>query len=174
MFIVGIVSGVLLSAVGLIYYTKKITQKFTRKQPQQSDKMSSVKERLKRVQEITQEQMDIQSYAERPQKNSLDGKYKNRSINEMERLDEEKQEILMSILRDGMDPSIGVIDDAGQVKSMKLSEYVAEYYGYNDAPIKNKQPEVRRDFSVIKGGKESAERDFDSDDDDSDSGNQTH
>lgn len=118
-------------------------------------KAESIDARMKRVKEITAEQVELASRADGPQKNSLDGKYKNGIIKEMKRLDEEKNTILKSILSDGHDPELTTIDEAGVVSRMKLSEYMA-YMGIKMDPPKSQQPKVEQigKFTVIRGGRD--------------------
>lgn len=118
-------------------------------------KAESIDARMKRVKEITAEQVELASRADGPQKNSLDGKYKNGIIKEMKRLDEEKNTILKSILSDGHDPELTTIDEAGVVSRMKLSEYMA-YMGIKMDPPKQKTTKVEQigKFTVIRGGRD--------------------
>lgn len=159
MFILGVVVGAIGIATIFMVYVGKIAKKYTTP-PKDKIKVDSVNARLRKVQEITNEQLNMQSYTERPQKNSLDGKHKNRTINEMKRLEEEKREILQSILDDGFDPSISAIDETGEVKSMKLSEYMMEYgFAEPKKPEKQEKSTVTRKFTVHKGGKDNFDDD---------------
>jgi hypothetical protein len=108
---------------------------------------------MKRVKEITGEQVDLARRADGPQKNSLDGKYKNGIIAQMKKLDEEKHEVLKSILADGHDPELTTMDETGVVTKMKLSEYMA-YLGISVTPKQKPQSKNVGKFTVYKGGKD--------------------
>lgn len=119
-----------------------------------ADRTASLQERMKRVKEITNEQLDLNRQVDGPQKNGLDGKHKNGLINKMKRLDEEKNDILRSILLDGYDPELTTMDTSGVVTYMKLSEYMA-LMGIKMEPKKPKSSTSRvGKFTVVKGGKD--------------------
>lgn len=154
------------SVIGIVYHLgSKSLEKKKAELKERVKKAESIESRMKRVKEITAEQVDLAQRADGPQKNSLDGKYKNGIIREMKRLDEEKNDILKSILTDGHDPELTTIDEAGVVSKMKLSEYMA-YMGIKMDPPKSQQPKVEQigKFTVIRGGL----------DDDGDGGETTH
>lgn len=115
----------------------------------------SVQERLSKVRELTSIQIKLSSQVEIPQKNSLDGKYKNGLSKEIKKIEEEKTEILRSILSDGYDPDVSALDEGGY-KTMKLSQFlgiaspVPQHQATN---IKAKKIQL----SVLKGGKLSEE-----------------
>jgi len=83
----------------------------------------SVRDRLRKAQELTKKQLDLFSVIDMPQKNSLDGKYKQQLNEEIRLLEEEKNELLGSILNDGFDPVITVVNEHSKNESMKLSAY---------------------------------------------------
>lgn len=113
----------------------------------------SVRDRLKRVKDITDDQLDMQSTVEGPQKNGLDGRYKNGLNREIKRMEEEKKEILSSILKDGFDPTVSVITGSG-VETMPLSEFMAQM-GMVDAKVASSKPEEKVvKLTIHKGGKE--------------------
>ena len=82
--------------------------------------------RMKRVKEITNEQLELYSASSGPQKNGLDGKYKNGLVGRIKELEEEKADILRSIIADGFDPDVTILDDDGQVVTKKLSEFMVD------------------------------------------------
>ncbi len=124
----------------------------------------SVEERMDRVRDITEEQLSLVAVVEGPQKNSLDGKFKNSIVSQMKALDEEKSAILRSILADGHDPELSAMDSSGVVQNMKLSEFMV-YMGITMDPVPSKATKSKAEqigkFTVIRGGK-------------GDSGNTTH
>lgn len=117
----------------------------------------SLEKRMKRVREITKEQVDLANRADGPQKNSLDGKYKNGLIGQIKKLEEERNDIMRSILKDGFDPELTTMDEIGVVTKMKLSEYMA-YMGIKmekPAPAKpTRTAEQIGKFTVIRGGRD--------------------
>jgi hypothetical protein len=126
-----------------------------------SASLESIRDRLIKASELTQIQSDLRSRAEQPSRNSLDSKYKNGLIGELNRLEQEKISILKSILADGHDPQITVISAGGEKQEMLLSAYVAEVQGIVGEPEKQPLPSedlapgVRRvgKFIVVQGGK---------------------
>ncbi len=123
-------------------------------------KASSVDERLTRVKEIVHEQLDLQSQAEGPQRNSMDGKYKNSMMRTIKSLEEEKHQILRSIITDGFDPKVTVMGPDGVVTDMNLSEFMAQSGIDVPPPTKgtNKEGATRSGkFMVYKGGKNDGE-----------------
>ena len=81
---------------------------------------------MTRVKAITKEQIELARQADGPQKNSLHGRYKNGIMGEIKRLEEERNDIMRSLLKDGHDPELTTIDEAGAVTRMKLSEYMTQ------------------------------------------------
>lgn len=117
---------------------------------------------MDKVRELTLEQLDLRGQLDQPQKNALHGKHKNGISARIKELEEEKLSLLRQVLASGYDPSIGTIDENGEIKKMKLSEYMAEYDLLDkevsdksktaEKPVKKENP-----FKVIEGGKSSEE-----------------
>ena len=125
-------------------------------------KKPSLDEKMMRIRQITEEQLSLMSKIENPQKNSLDGKYKNQLNSVVKDLEEEKNTLLKSVLDGGDDPEISTVDAMGVVTRMKLSDFMIES-GLISAPkLKSEVRKVGK-FIVIKGGK-----------DDSSGGNTSH
>lgn len=160
-FILGLILG-FVSTVGLVLYLgkKSLSKKLESKLDSLKDatkKIESVSDRMKKVKDIVNQQLDMQAQATMPQKNGLDGKYKNGLIREIKRLEEEKHEILKSILKDGFDPEITTIDEAGVVTSMKLSQFMADQgvvVQKEDKQIIKETPKQIGKFTVYKGGRD--------------------
>lgn len=149
-FLLGAIFGYAVSILHMLYLGFRAMNKTL-------EKTTSVSERMKRVKEITNEQLELSRQVDGPQKNGLDGKFKNNKISQMKALDEEKNNILRSIILDGNDPEITTVDTSGVVSKMKLSEYMA-YMGITMEPKKDKSPGVTAEkvgrFTVVKGGKD--------------------
>lgn len=147
-FILGMISGACLTVAATVLIGKRLLNKEPKKRPE------TVNERMKKVKELTQEQLDLQSGAQGPQKNALHGRYKNGLIGRIKELEEQKNDILRSILSDGFDPEITVMDGAGVVTTIKLSEFMAQNgitMPTKPAPTSTKQ--VGK-FTVHRGGKD--------------------
>lgn len=155
-FILGMVSGACLTIATTVVLGKRILDR--NKQEPATKKPESVNSRMKKVKEITQEQLSLQSGAQGPQKNALHGRYKNGLIGRIKELETEKNDILKSILADGFDPEITVMDEAGVVTNIKLSEFMAQ----NGITMPPKQEPVKPapsakqvgKFTVYRGGKD--------------------
>lgn len=126
---------------------------------------AKVKPRLDRAAEITREQAELMAQIDMPSKNSLHSKFKNGLVAEARKLEEEKSELLRSIIADGFDPQITVQLEGEGLRQMKLSEYLT-HQGYDVKPAtktdsepapgeSKEEPSVRKvgNFFVIKGGK---------------------
>lgn len=153
-FVLGMISG----ACGVVALTLHIGLRSAkrRKEEAENPKKLTVDERMKRVKELTQEQLLLAQQADGPQKNGLDGKYKNGINRQIKQLDEEKNNILISLIEDGHDLEITTMDSSGIVSKMKLSEYMA-YMGIKMQPKKSVEaPKTERigKFTVVKGGKD--------------------
>jgi hypothetical protein len=127
------------------------------------------KPRLDRAAQITQEQAELMAQIDQPSKNALHSKFKNGLVAEAKRLEEEKTELLRSIVADGYDPEVVVQTPEG-MRRMLLTEYLASL-GYDFRNLKGtatnkeaapqaesengEEPAVRKvgNFFVIKGGK---------------------
>lgn len=151
------VLGIATGAIGIIALTLWLGKRAIDKETKAKlPSKESVSTRLKKVKEITNEQLDLQGAISGPQKNALHGKYKNGLIGRIKELEEQKVEILKSIITDGFDPEITVIDDSGVVTALKLSEFL----GQNGItmPSKDSQPDAQTKqvgkFIVHKGGKD--------------------
>lgn len=149
----------LLTSLGLYLFNKYLDKKHENFQVMLSlmSKLllkSSISERISKVEEITQKQLELSSIVDMPQKNALDGKYKNSLIREIADLEEEKNNILRSILQDNVDPYITIIDENYELKTIKLSEYMSSKSPKSsESKLNDKNPRPR--FIVYDGGKKS-------------------
>lgn len=161
-FVLGLISGAAIAMMIVIHLGKKY---FDQKKALGGDTptKTSISDRMKKVKEISAKQLDLTSRIDRPQKNSLDGKYKNLMIGQLKALEEEKNDLLRSIIAEGHDPELTTVNESGVVEKMKLSEYMA-YMGITMAPSKTlEQPKASKPkqnierlgkFTVIRGGKD--------------------
>jgi ribosome-binding ATPase YchF (GTP1/OBG family) len=132
MFMLGFVSSLItFTAYGWhrLKKTEKAKKTFLEELKKRADEieksMAPVKDKMARVQEITKQQMDLLGMVDQPSKNSLHSKWKNGLNSQIRQLEEEKMEILKSILREGQDPVITVLNEKNERESIKLSEYMA-------------------------------------------------
>lgn len=151
LFFIGVANGV----IGMIAFTLYLGHKSLKKKQLEAPPKVSINDRIKRVKDIATEQLDLSNQSEGPQKNALDGKHKNGLIGRLKVLEEEKNEILKSILADGADPELTTVDQAGVVTQMKLSEYMT-HMGISMEPKKKSPKEVKAErmgkFTVFNGG----------------------
>lgn len=119
-----------------------------------------VKDRLTKAQELAKIQAELKAQAEMPSKNSVHSKYKNGLVSEIFELEKQKLEILRSIIEDGIDPVITMVDDEGSKKEITLSSYIETAQGILDSkdssvlPGASDQPKKINKFTVLKGGKD--------------------
>lgn len=151
--------GILTGACGLVAITLHLAKKDPKlalaEAPKTKPTKASLDERMERVKAIINEQLDLLQAADGPQKNSLDGKYKNGLNRTVKDLEKEKVQILQSILADGFDPEITTQDHTGVVHKLLLSEFMAETGALPPppAPVKPKSPRIGK-FTIHKGGKD--------------------
>jgi hypothetical protein len=155
-FILGLFAGATMF-VGYGYYalsrlkkSKDAIKAVVKKKVNELDsKRESIIVRLKQAQALTEQQMNLRDATDQPSKNSLHSRYKNGLVGEIKKLEEEKVAILQSILNDGFDPVITVINDMGEREEYPLSHFVK---GSQLAePQENRKPSK---FVVLKGGKD--------------------
>lgn len=150
--LLGLILGLLISVGILIYYGKRIKKAEKAALTPTADPSLKEKalEKMKMIKEITKSQLEMQSKAEGPQRNSLDGKYKNGLSREIQRMEEEKTELMKSILSSGFDPEVKILNSEGEVQSMKLSEFLANS-GIKTSTEKNEEPKSK--LTLHQGGK---------------------
>ena len=108
-FFVGILSVMTYILFKLTALSKKTKNLSNKAQTGSSDKTNnkltkSAKDRLIKAFEITERQLTIMGALDSPQSGPLHGKYKNTLNSELKALEQEKMDILKSVLDDGFDP----------------------------------------------------------------------
>jgi hypothetical protein len=153
-------AGILLGLILVLSFVMYLgTRSLTKKRAEFKTKLEgleSIEAKMKRVREIAEEMLDLYRMTDHPQKNSLDGKYKNGIIGQIKILEDEKNDLLRSIISDGHDPELSTIDGSGVVTRMKLSQYMVDA-GISMSPKeKPDAPKVEQvgKFTVIRGGKD--------------------
>ena len=119
-------------------------------------------DRMDRVRDITQRQLQLQAAIEQPQRNSIDGRHKNALVGELKALEEEKNLILQSIIADGLDPIVSTMSETGAVESLPLSEFMVKSgipmpsnkdESLPETKVSNEALKRVGKFTVHKGGK---------------------
>jgi hypothetical protein len=133
---------------------KNILSKTAAEAEKANQQIESYKDRLVKVQEITAKQLELSDLVSQPSKNSLHSKYKNGINQEIKTLEEEKSAILKSIIKDGFDPSVAVLNADGVKETLKLSEYMARAGIDMEDDLDPNDPTVKKvgKFTVYKGG----------------------
>ena len=142
-----------------------LLSKIKTKATELNKKESSIKDRLVKASAIAQTQMAIRAQLEMPSKNSLDSKYKNGLVSELQDLEQHKLDLLRTVLAEGFDPLITVINESGNKTEVPLSAYVNEAAGVlnthqgSAAPATTPQndtdqPKKTSKFVLHKGGKD--------------------
>lgn len=161
-FIAGFFLGAITGAIALVMGTIMIGRRAMLRAEEASklpptSKIESVAERFKKVKEITAEQLDLQGQISGPQKNALHGRYKNGLNGRLKELEQQKYDILSSIVKDGHDPEITAVTDDGVTSSIKLSEFLnqmGQTIGIEKTnPVAATTKQVGK-FTVHKGGKD--------------------
>lgn len=152
-FVFGNITGAVGIVILTLFLSKRALDKL-KKEAESKGKTESIKSRMDKVKGIIAEQLDLQNHVVGPQKNALHGKYKNGLNSRIKELELEKTDILKSIIADGFDPEITVIDGSGVVTTIKLSEFLINS-GISMPPKGTKlPPEQVGKFTVYRGGKD--------------------
>lgn len=163
-YVLGMISGSILTLTATLIIGARSLKKKREAVEEQKKNLVSLKDRMKKVKELTEDILAMQQSIDGPQRNALDGKYKNSVIRKIKDMDEEKNNILVSIIQDGYDPELTAMDPStGTVTQMKLSEYMS-YMGINVPPKGTKVDAAKESkakrlgkFTVINGGKDDAD-----------------
>lgn len=133
----------------------KILGDLKTKLTQDDEKRASIITRLKQAQAITEQQLDIRDATDQPSKNALHSRYKNGLIGDIKKLEEEKIAILQSILNDGFDPVISVVDENGTRQELPLSHFVGKAAAAHLPPTQDPNgPKKAGKFVIVKGGRD--------------------
>jgi TPP-dependent 2-oxoacid decarboxylase len=141
---------------------EKVAQIMKAKILEKRSQIVSVQSRLAEVYGISQRQHELQAAADQPSKNALHSRHKNGIIGELKELEEKKHSVLKSILKDGFDPVISVLNEDGTKEEMKLSQFVARYDGIDPlkegelppaAPVTKPEEKDEIDEEIEKGRK---------------------
>jgi len=156
-YLLGVFSGITGIIALTLFMSKRALDKRKKELEASGIKKESIKSRMNKVREMTAEQLELNSAADGPQKNALHGRYKNGLIGRIKELEIQKADVLRSIIADGFDPEITVVDGAGVVTTIKLSEFLAQTGALPPTePPKSIKPRTKLvgKFTVHKGGKD--------------------
>jgi polyphosphate kinase len=137
-------------------------EQLKKRSEEREKKFASIQERMTKAVELTKIQMEMRMRLDEPSKNALDSKYKNGLVSDINDIEQQKIDILKTILGDGFDPMINILDENGGSKEMALSAYVksvAEFLPPDDkvvpppAPTVPGEPKKVGKFMVYNGGK---------------------
>ena len=118
-------------------------------------KIKSATEKFLKIQEITREQFELFGSTQSPSTSALHSKHKNGIAGKLKELEEQKRTVMQSILDDGLDPEILVMDETGEKKSMKMSEAMGLSTVTEKAPVKTDSKSPRRGkLTLVTGDKE--------------------
>jgi hypothetical protein len=132
-FFAGILSVIMYVLMKLRSLDKKAKKLNSKTQASSNDKASnkltkSAKDRLIKAFEITERQLTIMGALDSPQSGPLHGKYKNTLNSELKALEQEKMDILKSVLDDGFDPKLTILNStSGEKEVILLSEFMNQY-----------------------------------------------
>jgi hypothetical protein len=170
-FLLGTIAGVIFTIVYGMYQLKKLANSrgekvkaLEEKVKLQEAKFNSIKERLNEAQQLTEKQFELLGALDQPSKNALHSKYKNNISHEVRQLEEDKVKILRSIILDGYDPEITILNEKSEKMRIKLSEYLIKLDRQNGVtppppPPENSKTTVKKigKFVVYSGGGSSKE-----------------
>jgi hypothetical protein len=163
-FLIGVFCGTGIFLGYGIYHISKIrasqdglVTQIKNKSKEMISKRDAIKDRLIKASEIAHSQAAMRAQIEMPSKNALHSKYKNDLIGEILQLEQEKLDILRTVLAEGYDPIITTITETGKREEMTLSAYVnlassslGSFKGGNDINV----PKKTAKFTILKGGKD--------------------
>jgi hypothetical protein len=127
------------------------------------EKRNSIADRLKKASELAQQQLALKAQMEAPSQNGLHSRYKNGLAGEIYDMEEEKLQLLRTVLAEGFDPMITIINESGTREEVPLSAYVNQASGMLNenhgtklptTPTDPNQPRKAGKFVVYKGGKD--------------------
>lgn len=124
----GVMNGFIITSFLVMHIGRKALSK-TRdtaspRKPEITD--DEIRGRIRAVKELTDLQIALQVSTDGPQKNAMDGKYKNQINKQIKDLEEQKVELLKSIIDDGFDPVISVANTDGTIENLSLSAFMAQ------------------------------------------------
>ncbi len=109
--------------------TSKTTQAaLNNNNAEDSEKLRQAREKISKAMDIGKQQSELQTKLRAPSMNALHSKYKNEIATEIFKLEQQKLTLLKQAINDvpGIDFVMKVIDGKSDIKTMSLSQYIAE------------------------------------------------
>lgn len=116
----------------------------------QAELIGSIKQRFKEFDRLTKDQQNLFKSADAPSRSASHSKFKNSVFSEIKQIEEKKRDILKSILEDGFDAPVQMVDGDGTMTRMRISEVLAK--DSKTDPIPSQKPE--RKLRLVKGEKD--------------------
>ena len=149
--LVGIIAGFLGTIVLLALLTFKpsrLDNKTVNKMLKEAELVGSIKYRFDQADKLSNEQFELLSKLDQPNKSASHAHWKNEIVNQVEELEKNKIEIFKSMLEDGIDPYLTTMNSDGQTEQVRMSEAIKMAENNNDAPqtkVKKTDPKSSRD-----------------------------
>lgn len=133
LFICGFIVGIVSTFLILLYwgnrrYSKTLnalnetSEAFLKK----TELVGSAKLRFNKIEDITADQLSLIKQLDMPSSSASHSRYKNTLIRQLSDMENEKIEIMRSIVKDGIDPVVSFSID-GEIQKMKMSEAVTRH-----------------------------------------------
>lgn len=154
MFVLGLITAVLsVMAWGFIRLRKlnnkvksvadNLSSKLTESKLTEPKITKSVRDRLNKSFDITERQISLLGALDMPQSGPLHGKHKNKLVSELKALEEEKMSILKSIVDEGHDPKLVILNaTTGAKETVLLSEFLSKQEALGDSASKATPPKA--------------------------------
>jgi hypothetical protein len=135
---------------------EKLLREIIKKTKEMETKKNSIQERLIQASDIAKAQNELRAQAEMPSKNGLHSQYQMGLVAEIQDMEQRKLDILRTILAEGFDPSVTIINDAGGKEQQPLSAYVDNAQGMLNKHVPPPPPDAKKTgkFIIYKGGKD--------------------
>lgn len=149
MFVLGLITAVLSVMAWGFIRLRKLNNKVKSVADNLSSKLTgpkmtkSVKDRLSKSFDITERQIGLLGALDMPQSGPLHGKHKNQIVSELKALEEEKMSILKSIIDEGYDPKLVILNaSTGVRETVLLSEFLNKQEALSDNTSKATPPKA--------------------------------
>jgi hypothetical protein len=120
---------------------QELVEKLIKKRDETLQRSDSIKDRLMKASQIAQAQQDLRLQVEMLSDSDLHAHRRNGLVIEIAELERRKLDILKTILAEGFNPTITLIQDSGDKSEILLSEYVRQQQEITDMiPRSQHQP----------------------------------
>ena len=110
--------------------------------------IGSVKYRFKMIDDKTSEQQNLLNGLKGPSAGAAVSRHRNSVISRIKELEEEKSELMRSILDDGIDPEVTILTPSGDTEKVKMSEALSMREAAK--PASSFQPKNKTDPNLIR------------------------